>query len=167
MVSCLSKKHLISYHFVNQSMLLGDSSGPHTFTQVPQRLRFSQSIKRIASNGFDQLKDFDSGLAIRRNPKMQILQEIAIEDQYAIGRIHRNPDLAANASTDKSSPSPSFKRLSAPKRRSALAGDLKRCAVSWSPSHSSKGSITIDSVPRRDTTTGSRVDTVLSQTSAK
>jgi hypothetical protein len=82
------------------------------------------------SNGFDQLKDFDGGLAVRRNPKMQILEEIAVEDQYAIGRIHRNPDLAANASTDKSSPSPLSKRLSADKIRSALAGDLKRCAVS-------------------------------------
>jgi hypothetical protein len=167
MVSCLSKKHFISCHFVNQPMLLGDSSRPHTFAQVPQRLRFSQSIKWIASNGFNQLKDFDGGLAVRRNPKMQILQEIAVEDQYAIGRIHHNPDRDATASSDKSSPSPWSKRLSADRRRSALAGDLRRCAVSWSPSHSSKGSITIDSVPRRETTTGSRVDTVLSQTSAK
>jgi hypothetical protein len=37
---------------------------------------------------------------------MQIFQEIAVEHQYAIGRIHHNPDRDASAPTDKVSPSP-------------------------------------------------------------
>jgi hypothetical protein len=80
MVSRLCKKQLVACHFVNQPMLLGDSSRPHAFAQVPQGFRLSQAAKRVASNGFNQLKDFDCGLAVRRNPKMQILEEIAVED---------------------------------------------------------------------------------------
>lgn len=62
---------------------------PHAFAQVPQWLGLFQAVKRIAANGFDQ-----------------VFQKIPVENQQSHGRIHRNPVRDANASTDKTSPSP-------------------------------------------------------------
>jgi hypothetical protein len=83
-ISGLSKHEALVGHPVDQAMLEGDSSRPDAGTEMTKGFGFSDSLKRIPPDVFDQSQHFQSDLAIRGNPVAEIFQEVAVEDQEAL-----------------------------------------------------------------------------------
>jgi hypothetical protein len=67
-VAALNKIDSVFSHHVNQSVFLGDSSGPDTATQKFQGLRLADAVKRLSHYGIDQFENSECCFAIGFNP---------------------------------------------------------------------------------------------------
>jgi hypothetical protein len=67
-VASLKKVDPVVRDVIYKPMLLSDSPRPATFKHVAKRLRLSYTLKRIAHNCLDQIKDPEGSVAIGFDP---------------------------------------------------------------------------------------------------
>jgi hypothetical protein len=66
-------------HFIDQAMLLVDTTGPAAGELVFQRLWISQALKGVSLNGLDQLDDLQGLPPVLLDPPAQVLESGGIK----------------------------------------------------------------------------------------
>ena len=74
-IASLEEVDPLGSHAVHQSMLLGEPARPDVRAHCPQRLRFPDTVERIAQDRVDQVEQPECRFAIRFDPPPQIVQE--------------------------------------------------------------------------------------------
>lgn len=74
---------LVTHHIYN-AVLLRYPTGPCTWRQILQWFRFTYSLERITQYVFDKPDCSESGLAILRNPVLQVLNKFRLKDGFPI-----------------------------------------------------------------------------------
>jgi hypothetical protein len=80
---------------VHQAMFLRNTPRPTICEQMPQRLRFAQTLEGVAHDCLDQLKYPKSSAPVRFNPKSQILAKLRLKDSGPVSFRWHPASLAA------------------------------------------------------------------------
>ncbi len=79
MVATLKEIDTLGRYAINQAMLLSNAPRPYARAQPFERFGFADAPKRIAGNGFDQLKNSQRNLPVGLDPVSQVLTKVRIE----------------------------------------------------------------------------------------
>jgi hypothetical protein len=95
MVSGLQEINSLPTYFVNQPMLLRDSSGPRAGQLVLQSLRLSDSVKWIHENSLNQKQDAQRRISICFYPPAKIFTKFRLENCFSLISLTQGPSPAA------------------------------------------------------------------------
>src|SRR5438067_13814156 len=76
-------------------MLLRDASRPAAGEHIFERLRFADSVKRVANDGIHKVQDSQCDPSVVFNPKTQILTELKINYCLVLSAALQGPSLGA------------------------------------------------------------------------
>jgi hypothetical protein len=79
MIAGLNELDSIFGHDVDQPMLLRESSGPRSGSQILQRLRLPNSREWIAKDRFDEIERTKRDLPFIRNPEAKVFPKFGME----------------------------------------------------------------------------------------
>jgi hypothetical protein len=80
MVTALQEVNSVLFNEVDQTMLLGDPSRPHSGAQIFERFRFAEALKGFSKNLADKTKSLEGNLSIGLDPESQILDELRLRN---------------------------------------------------------------------------------------
>jgi len=103
-VATLGKEQTVAGDLIDESMLAGDASRPDPGTQVPEGFGFPDTGEGVASDGFDQGEDFERRFPFVRHPVGEILEEVGIENQFALAAHRSSPARSASSAAESDSP---------------------------------------------------------------
>ncbi len=83
MVARLKEIDAVVPHQVDQPMFLRHPPRPASVKVELQRFRLSDAFERIPENGFRELQNSQSGLALRSNPVTQVFSKLGMKDRDA------------------------------------------------------------------------------------
>ncbi len=84
MVPSLEKIYSFVPHQIDNAVLLRYSTGPCTWRQILQWLRYANSSKRIKQYVFNKLKYSESCFSIVLYPVLQVLNKLRLKDSFSI-----------------------------------------------------------------------------------
>jgi hypothetical protein len=87
-ISGLQEIDLLVGNDVDDAMLLSQASRPRAGSEVFERLRFSDSRKRLAHHRLYDLQNAQCDLTILRYPEAKIFAELWLEDSLTIFLLH-------------------------------------------------------------------------------